>query len=754
MLPVRTFWRVVFPLLVGLGLLVWGGAELVNDATRKWFERDVTLRANLAARGAQGALAAHLASGDRRRVAAVLDDLARDERIMAVEACTAAHVTVARTNGFPERFSCEALRDRAAPESASASFDFSDEIEGGSVRVTVHPVEDEGEIKGALVLVHDLSFVARRELAMRRFTAVAFGIVAVLASVLTYVARRAWWRSWTEELRSVLSLRGGFGASGARTANAFQPLLADVRHLVSELAAERGTSNAPWSPERLQRVLRETLHGDRVVILANREPYIHDRTPDGGVRVLHPASGLVTAVEPIMRACSGTWIAHGSGTADRAVVDRHDRVRVPPGEESYAIRRVWLSKEEELGYYYGFSNEGLWPLCHVAHTRPEFRASDFRQYEAVNQRFADAVCEEVEGPDPVILVQDYHFALAPRMIRERLPRATIITFWHIPWPNAERFGICPWEREILEGLLGSSIVGFHTQQHCINFVEAVDRYLESRIDRERQAVVQGGRECLVRSYPIAIDWPNRWASSAPPVVECRRTIFEELGLRPDALLGVGVDRLDYTKGIEERLLAVERTLERFPHLRDRFTFVQLAAPSRTLIGHYRALNERVEALAARINERFAAGTYRPVVLLRAHHEPPTIFRYLRAADVCYVSSLHDGMNLVAKEFVAAREDERGVLVLSRFTGAARELTEALVVNPYDLEQASAALATALAMPPDQQADRMRSMRRLVAEFNVYRWAGRMLVDAGRLRQHGRLSDRLSMGLHFVDGSQS
>jgi trehalose 6-phosphate synthase len=339
------------------------------------------------------------------------------------------------------------------------------------------------------------------------------------------------------------------------------------------------------------------------------------------------------------------------------------------------------------------------------------------------------------------------------MIRERLPRATIITFWHIPWPNAERFGICPWEREILEGLLGSSIVGFHTQQHCINFVEAVDRFLESRIDRERQAIVQGGRECLVRSYPIAIDWPNRWAASAPPVVECRRTVLEELGLAPDALLGVGVDRLDYTKGIEERLLAVERTLERFPHLRGRFTFAQLAAPSRTLIGHYRALNERVEALAARINERFAAGTYRPVVLLRAHHEPPTIFRYLRAADLCYVSSLHDGMNLVAKEFVAAREDERGVLVLSRFTGAARELTEALVVNPYDLEQASAALATALAMPPDQQAERMRSMRRLVAEFNVYRWAGRMLVDAGRLRQHGRLSDRLSMGLHFVDGSR-
>jgi trehalose 6-phosphate synthase len=339
------------------------------------------------------------------------------------------------------------------------------------------------------------------------------------------------------------------------------------------------------------------------------------------------------------------------------------------------------------------------------------------------------------------------------MIREHLPRATIITFWHIPWPNAERLGICPWEREILHGLLGSSVVGFHTQQHCNNFVEAVDRYLESRIDRERQSVFQGGRECLVRSYPISIDWPNRWSAAAPPVSECRRSVAAELGLAADALLGVGVDRLDYTKGIEERFLAVERTLERFPHLQGRFTFVQLAAPSRTLIGHYRALDERVEALAARINARFATGTYRPVVLLRAHHEPPTVFRYLRAADLCYVSSLDDGMNLVAKEFVAARDDERGVLVLSRFTGAARELTEALVVNPYDLEEASAAIATALAMPEAQQAERMRAMRRLVSELNVYRWAGRMLVDAARLRQQGRLSDRLTMGLRAVEGER-
>jgi trehalose 6-phosphate synthase len=486
--------------------------------------------------------------------------------------------------------------------------------------------------------------------------------------------------------------------------------------------------------------------GERVVVLANREPYIHERTSNGDIRVKHPASGLVTAVEPVLRACSGVWVAHGSGSADRDTVDHHDRVRVPPEEESYEIRRVWLSSEDERGYYYGFSNEGLWPLCHLAHARPIFRGSDWAAYQAVNRKFADAVCDEATGEDPIVLVQDYHFALAPRFIREKLPRAVIITFWHIPWPNAERFGICPWQTEILEGLLGSSIVGFHTQLHCNNFLDSADRFLEARIDREGSAVVQHGRSTLVRPYPISIDWPNAWATDSPPVTECRRRVLEELGLSENALLAVGVDRLDYTKGIEERFLAVERMFEGRPDLIGRFCFVQLAAPSRSAIDRYRELDEAVESLCDRINQRFGRGDWRPILLRRAHHEPPTVFMYYRAADVCYVSSLHDGMNLVAKEFVAARNDEGGVLVLSRFTGAARELPEALIVNPYDLEEASAALAHAVTMSREEQHERMRAMRTHVSEFNVYRWAGRMLVDAARLRRRASVMGRLDQDI--------
>ena len=409
-------------------------------------------------------------------------------------------------------------------------------------------------------------------------------------------------------------------------------------------------------------------------------------------------------------------------------------MRVPPGDPSYTLRRVWLSESEERGYYYGFANEGLWPLCHVAHTRPWFRTDDWRHYQTVNERFAETVCQEAGSDAPLVLVQDYHFALVPQFIRQRLPKATVLTFWHIPWPNAERVAMCPWHVELLSGLLGSSIVGFHTQLHCNNFIESVDRYVESRIDRERFAVVQAGRSTLVRPYPISIEWPNQWVASSPPVDLCRRAIRDELGLRADVALGMGVDRLDYTKGVEERFLAVARLFERDPSLVGRCAFVQLAAPSREAIPEYRDLATRVQALADGINDRWGGPDWRPVVLRHQHHEPPEVFRFYRGSDFCYVSSLHDGMNLVAKEFVAARDDEQGVLILSQFTGAARELPEALLVNPYDFEAAASAMAWALQMPQSEQRRRMRAMRSYLSHFNVYRWAGRMLLDAAALRR--------------------
>ena len=730
-------WPLFIALIAGLGLLTLLADVVLHRTLRTWFSRDLQLRSELAVRGARRSLVAAWQRNDVSEMRAALQELSRDERIMAAGACDLQGNLFVHSEDYPVQFTCQDIAAHGGINRDTQSANYATDLPGGRVYLSALPLAEGAAALGFAVLVHDLSYIDRREAVTRRALLGAFAVLVLAAAALTLLAARWLFRGWAAALRGQLR-----GDAGERE---FAPILSEVRGLVERLAVERerDRQEGGWSPDRLKQVLHTYVNGERVILCANREPYIHERDADGAIKVLHPASGLVTALEPVMRACSGVWVAHGSGSADRETADAHGHVRVPPGEESYSIRRVWLSPEEEQGYYYGFANEGLWALCHLAHTRPEFRGQDFRHYQEVNQKFAAAIAEEVDREDPIVLVQDYHFALAPALIRKLVPRATILTFWHIPWPNAERFGICPWHRELLSSLLASSVIGFHTQAHCNNFLDAVDRYLEARVDRTRDAVTIHGRTTLVRPYPISIAWPNPWADAAPPAEACRQELCRELSLPADTLIGLGVDRIDYTKGIEERLLAVERLLELHPDLIGRFVFIQLGAPSRTVIPRYKQLNDSVHALAERINARFCKVGYSPIIFGRGHHEPPTIFRYYRAANFCYVSSLHDGMNLVAKEFVAARADEKGVLVLSVFTGAAQELTEALIVNPYDLDQASAALYSALRMTAEEQRVRMQAMRRLVAEFNIYRWAGRLLLDAAQLREHERLVDRLS-----------
>jgi trehalose 6-phosphate synthase len=492
--------------------------------------------------------------------------------------------------------------------------------------------------------------------------------------------------------------------------------------------------DAAWDADRLRRSLAAGYSGESVVLLANREPLRHDRNADGTVVACRSAGGLVTALEPLMQACAGTWVAHGAGSADRETVDQRDGLDVPLANHSYRLRRVWLDADQHRRYYCGFANEALWPLCHRAHVQPIFRSGDFEMYAAVNARFADAVCEEVEGHRPLVLVQDYHFALAPRMIRERLPCSTVVGFWHIPWPDPGHFAICPWGRQLLEGLLGSTLLGFQTPADCRNFVDTVASLLDAQINRARDAITYAGHRTEVRHYPVSIEWSNPWIDQSPSIESCRETVRRELGVAADGLLGIGVDRMDYTKGISEKFLAIERLLESRPEMRGRFVFAQIAEPSRDCLPAYQSIRRRVACTADRINRRFGTDGYRPIALLDARHEPADIYRHLRAADLCYVGSLHDGMNLVAKEFVNARDDGRGVLILSEFAGAARELTTALHVNPYAVEACAETLARALTMSDGEQAFRMRAMRTVVARANTYRWAGELLADATRIRR--------------------
>ena len=474
----------------------------------------------------------------------------------------------------------------------------------------------------------------------------------------------------------------------------------------------------------------EISHGrERVIVLANRAPFTHERTGDGGVSLKRSASGLVTALEPLIGDCSGIWVAHGAGNADTACADDRGGLDVPPANPQYRLRYVWLPEHEHRGYYYGFANEGLWPLCHSVHVQPVFRSTDFRLYQLANARFAAAVCEEAEGTSPLVLVQDYHFALAPRILRSRLPLSTVVAFWHIPWPYPRVFEVCPWSHEVLEGLLGSDIVGFQTREDCANFLDTIESTLRAEVDRRQNVVTFRGHSTQVRAYPVGVEWANPFVRATPAAKACRARVCRDLQLPAGVRVGVGIDRLDYTKGINEKFLAIERLLEMHPEFRGRLVFVQIAEPSRECLPAYRTARAQLVETAERVNRRFGTDICRPIVLLEVHHEPADVYRMYRAADFCYVGSLHDGMNLVAKEFVCARDDERGVLVLSQFTGAARQLGAALVVNPYAVDESADVLAQALCMSDAEQSKRMRLMRRVVEKFDTSWWADRLLHDA-------------------------
>ena len=630
----------------------------------------------------------------------------------------------------------------------------------------------EGQVTvGALVMVSDADYIRLEGVDVWKRSFLRIAAMVILVVVITVVMVR-WFllqpltraADWLRRLR-----QGDAGVEdGAREFGFLMPLANEMNTLAENLTKARAAAEAEarlrdaaehvWTADRLAVHIRERLGGSQLFVVSNREPYMHVRK-GADVECVVPPSGLVTALEPVLHACDGTWIAHGSGSEDANFVDAHDRLRVPPDEPRYTLRRVWLSQEEEQGYYEGFANEGLWPLCHMAHTRPIFRASDWSYYQSVNAKFAEVLLEEMRDTEhPVVFVQDYHFALLPQMIKKARPDARVAIFWHIPWPNAEAFGICPWQAELVDGLLGADIIGFHIQSHCNNFLETVDRALEARTDWEHFSIRRGGHLSLVRPFPISVAWDehtpetasvalsrNGFSSNTGPMIVHGRSsaaddaedwthtaLHRELGIEGLHML-LGVDRMDYTKGIVERLLAVESLLDAHPWFLEKTVFVQIAAPSRTHIPSYVELSTRVHETVDRINRRFETSRWRPIILIDRQCSHQEVARYYQAAEVCLVTSLHDGMNLVAKEYLAAKKDCNGVLILSRFTGAAQELRDALVVNPYDIDRVGEAIRTALEMSTGERQLRMERLRHQVKEHNVYRWASNVLTDLCAVR---------------------
>jgi trehalose 6-phosphate synthase len=733
--------RLIVSLVLAISAAVAGFTLFQAYEERGRLVADLDRRASYRAEELVDDVAAALQPGASRDLAALVERIRSGDRLTGVAVYDAQGRTVAATSSLasklPPMFSVvQNAQASGVPQ------DDDEVVDGKTVRIHARPVLQGDKRLGTLAIFHETDYIDHHVSAVWKRNALRLFIQAFLIIVVTLLVVR--WTilqpmgrlaDWIKQLRTGTAA----DAKVPPPIASFKPLAAELGSLVRSYQAARAAAEeearlresgeSVWTAERLKEHTRTRLQGRPLVVASNREPYMHVRE-NKEIRLLVPASGLVTAIEPILRACGGTWIAHGSGNADGEMVGPQGRLRVPPDDPRYVLRRVWLTPEEEEGYYYGFSNEGLWPLCHIAHTRPLFRPGDWEMYRKVNGRFCDGIIEEIEGTtEPFVLIQDYHFAILPQLVKSRRPDARVAIFWHIPWPNPEAFGICPWQGEILEGMLGADVVGFHIQYHCNNFLETVDRTLEARVDWEHFAVNRREHVTYVRPFPISVDFTGApAASSGGSGLPARDRVARELGFAP-RFRGIGVDRVDYTKGILERFRAIERLLEKHPAYQGQFTFVQVGAPSRTHIPRYHDLNREVDAEAARINARFrTAGPWQPIVLRMRHHSHVEIEPFFQAADVCLVTSLHDGMNLVAKEFVVSRDDEQGMLVLSQFAGASRLLVDALIVNPYDVDQTAEAIRAALEMAPADQRKRMQRMRSVIRERNVYRWAAE-LIDA-------------------------
>lgn len=738
--------RLILSLVIAAATVVFVSTGFQARQERVRLEEELERRASVLAESLQESAEPLVASENVGGLRRLVQRFGDRERLAGVAVYAGDGRPLAITASLPIRFQelPEMARDAMQTDQGRGTF-----LIDGKRRwhVGIMPLHDAGQVGGALLLVHDASYidVQRNGLWRQNFVRLLFHVLLISLITLLIVQWNLL-RPLSKTIEWIRRLRTGELSEyeALPKGELFGPLAREVTHMAKSLTAARAAAEeeaklrhageSRWTQDRLKEHIRTTLNGRPLLVIANREPYMHIRQ-GRQIRCIVPASGLVTAVEPILRACGGTWIAHGSGDADRETADSHGKLKVPPETPSYALKRVWLTKEEEDGYYYGFANEGLWPLCHIAHTRPIFRAGDWNQYIRVNAKFAQAALEELEGTEnPCVLIQDYHFALLPRLIKNKRPDARIAIFWHIPWPNPEAFGICPWAGELLHGMLGADLIGFHIQFHCNNFLDTVDRLLESRIDWEQFAINRAGYSTWIRPFPISIaaqEMPSDPEERRVPLNNHKEGLSKELGFDVQ-WMGVGVDRLDYTKGIAERFRAIERFLETYPDVQGKFTFIELGAPSRTVIKRYHELGAELDAEVERINRRFQTRQWKPILFLKKHHSQEEIAPFYRAADLCLVTSLHDGMNLVAKEFVASRADLRGVLILSRFAGASRELRDALLVNPYDIEQVAEAIHSALTMNSEEQQVRMERMRRTVQEHNVYRWAANLVAELARI----------------------
>jgi trehalose 6-phosphate synthase/phosphatase len=476
--------------------------------------------------------------------------------------------------------------------------------------------------------------------------------------------------------------------------------------------------------------------GSGLILVSNRQPYEH--IVRKGHRICQRTDGGLTfALDPILTRCGGVWIAWGNGDADRSAVGPDGTTAVPPESPAYSLRRVWLTPEEIKGGYHGYANEVLWPLCHITLDRVAYRRRYWMEYVELNRRFAESVIEELKIEHRLVWVHDFHLALLPRFIKELQPATSLAFFWHIPWPGIDVFRVLPEARDLLQSLLAADSLVFQTAGYARAFAECARFFLGAEIDEARHTVLLKGHSTHLTAQAISVDVGTfSRQARAPQVDRMMASIRRQVGGYSGMKYGLGVDRLDYTKGLLKRFWAIDQFFSRYPEYCGRFTFVQIAIPTRKDVEAYRRYRKVIWQTVLDINDRHRSADaelpekWQPILYLEERIPFDLLASYYRLADVAVVSSVNDGMNLVAKEYVASQVDESGVLLISQMAGAAEELTDALIINPYDAEGVADSIRQALEMPIDERRRRMRAMRAYLQAHDLRAWAEACLRDAG------------------------
>lgn len=719
--------------IVALALIVVASTFFQANGEELRLAADLQYRTRVLADSLTEAIGPSLNARATSTVQQIVNRISDNDRVAALGVYDSSGALVASSTAYAKSFASSPLVPSAMDSGMPAGAFV--QTSAGRAYALVEPLEADGRVTGALMIVQNAAYIddAIAKIWTDNLWRLLLQIVLVGAAIYLLL-RWVLFKPITRLVESMRSVRAGETPQDVRNGeHAFlMPLQSEISRMTTSLQHARFVAgqearmrleklDSPWTAERLKEFIKATIKDRPIYVLSNREPYVH--TKEGGkIRWSVPAGGVITALEPVMEATGGMWIAYGSGNADKETAAADGTLKVPPDEPHYTLKRIAISKRDLKGYYSGFSNEALWPLCHMAHIRPLFRKEDWLAYRRVNGLFAKTLLSEIKDVErPIVLVQDYHLALVPEMIKKSRPDAQIAMFWHIPWPSAAQFAICPWRAQLLEGMLGADVIGFHTQQYCNDFLDTAGAEIESRIDLESFTITHADHHSLIRPFPISISFPG----SAEPKSQADRALLERLGVNAK-YIAVGVDRLDYTKGILERFKAMEFLLESHTQYQGAFTLIQIASPTRESVEAYRAYALQVEAEAARINEKFGTREWKPIHLERRNWSHAELQPLYQLANVCLVTSVHDGMNLVAKEYVAARHDESGVLILSQFTGASRNLKNALIINPYSAEETAEAIHKALSMSPAEQHRRMKAMRTSVRDYNIYRWSAELI----------------------------